>query len=115
MQGFHASQIAVGWSTWGLDHDQAYALETLEDPAHRRPIGRLFELVRDGLVGGGALLAHPVPPIATGQASTTCGASNKKACQVLHWSPIYPSWREGFVQAAQEWGKQKGTSETEKT
>jgi nucleoside-diphosphate-sugar epimerase len=61
-----------------------------------------------------ATLGAPVPPIATGQASTTRGASNKKARQVLHWSPIYPSWREGFVQAAQEWGKQKGTSETEK-
>jgi len=98
----------------GLEHDHAYVFKTLAEPAQRRVIGRLFELVRDGLVGGGELLAHPVPPIATGQASTTRGASNKKACQVLHWSPIYPSWREGFVQAAQEWGKQQGTSETEK-
>jgi nucleoside-diphosphate-sugar epimerase len=61
-----------------------------------------------------ATLGAPVPPITTGQESTTRGASNKKARQVLHWSPIYPSWREGFVQTAQEWNKQKGTSETEK-
>ena len=49
-----------------------------------------------------------------GAGQSTRGASNKKACQILHCSPIYPSWREGSVQVAQQWGKQKGTSETEK-
>jgi hypothetical protein len=68
----------------------------------------------DWLPAYAATLGAPVPPLATGQASTTRGASNKKARQVPHRSPIYPSWREGFVQAAQEWGKQKATSETEK-
>ena len=74
------------------------------------------DLVKDGL----GEQANPIRdardrylPFATVQASATRGASNKKARQVLNWSPIYPSWREGFVQAAQEWGKQKGMSETE--
>jgi len=41
----------------GLKHDQAHAFKTLEDPAQCGAIGRLFELVRDGLAGGGELAA----------------------------------------------------------
>jgi nucleoside-diphosphate-sugar epimerase len=53
-----------------------------------------------------ATLGAPVPSIAAGQARPTRGASNAKARHILHWSPLYPSWREGFAQVAQEWGNQ---------
>jgi nucleoside-diphosphate-sugar epimerase len=50
-----------------------------------------------------ASLGAPPPPVATGQERAMRGASNTKARQLLHWSPLYPSWREGFAQVAQEW------------
>lgn len=50
-----------------------------------------------------ATLGAPVPPVATGQVRATRGASNTKARQVLHWSPTYPSWREGFAQVEKIW------------
>jgi hypothetical protein len=60
VQGLQASQVVLGWSLWGLEHDQTHAFKTLEDPAQCGAIGRLFELVGDGLASGGELLAHPV-------------------------------------------------------
>ncbi len=50
-----------------------------------------------------AALGAPVPPVASGQERGARGASNSKARHVLHWNPIYPSWREGFAQVVREW------------
>ncbi|GHO88521.1 NAD-dependent epimerase/dehydratase family protein [Dictyobacter formicarum] len=49
-----------------------------------------------------ASLGAPPPPITTEQPRAARGATNAKARQVLHWHPLYPSWREGFAQIAQE-------------
>jgi nucleoside-diphosphate-sugar epimerase len=48
-------------------------------------------------------LEAPTPSVATGQGRAMRGASNAKARHVLHWSPLYSSWREGFALVAQEW------------
>jgi nucleoside-diphosphate-sugar epimerase len=56
-----------------------------------------------------ALLGAPAPPVAAGQpraARAMRGATNRKARQLLNWQPIYPSWREGFIQVMQEWNSQ---------
>jgi len=50
-----------------------------------------------------ALLGAPAPPVAAGQPSAARGATNRKARQLLKWQPVYPSWREGFVQVTREW------------
>ena len=42
------------------DVEQVDALEALEDPAHRRPIGRFVELIGNGLSGGRQLVAQAV-------------------------------------------------------
>lgn len=49
-----------------------------------------------------ATLGAPPPPVATGQGRAMRGASNAKARRLLYWSPLYPSWREGFAQVAQD-------------
>jgi len=58
-----------------------------------------------------ATLGAPAPPVATGQGRAMRGASNAKARRMLHWSPLYPSWREGFAQVAQEWRSQARAKE----
>jgi nucleoside-diphosphate-sugar epimerase len=50
-----------------------------------------------------ALLGAPTPPTAAGQPRGARGETNRKAHQLLHWQPIYRSWREGFVQVMREW------------
>jgi nucleoside-diphosphate-sugar epimerase len=53
-----------------------------------------------------ALLGAPAPPVAAGHpraARAMRGATNRKARQSLNWEPMYPSWREGFIQVMQEW------------
>jgi len=53
-----------------------------------------------------ATLGAPPPPVAMGHGRAMRGASNTKARHMLHWSPLHPSWREGFAQVAQEWRSQ---------
>lgn len=53
-----------------------------------------------------AALGAPAPAVAPSQSRPMRGASNAKAHQMLHWSPIYPSWRQGFAQMAQKENKQ---------
>ena len=53
-----------------------------------------------------ATLDAPAPPATGGQERGARGAANSKARQRLHWEPLYPSWREGFVQVAREWRSQ---------
>jgi nucleoside-diphosphate-sugar epimerase len=49
-----------------------------------------------------ATLHGPVPPVSTEHPRAARGALNTRARQLLHWQPLYPTWREGFVaQAAQ--------------
>jgi nucleoside-diphosphate-sugar epimerase len=49
-----------------------------------------------------ATLHGPVPPVSMELPRAARGALNTKARQLLHWQPLYPTWREGFVaQAAQ--------------
>jgi hypothetical protein len=57
-----------------------------------------------------ATLGAPVPPTSAGPTRATRGASNSKARHILHCSPTYPSWREGFAQVAQQRGNQAHTS-----
>ncbi|QBD82917.1 NAD(P)-dependent oxidoreductase [Ktedonosporobacter rubrisoli] len=47
-------------------------------------------------------LGAPPPPITTGRPRAARGATNAKARQILHWHPLYPSWRKGFAQITQE-------------
>jgi nucleoside-diphosphate-sugar epimerase len=47
-------------------------------------------------------LGAPAPRMAPGQERGARGAANGKARQVLHWHPLYASWREGFVRVAEE-------------
>jgi nucleoside-diphosphate-sugar epimerase len=53
-----------------------------------------------------ATLSAPPPPVAMGQGRAMRGATNTKARHMLHWSPLYPSWRKGFARVAQEWRSQ---------
>jgi nucleoside-diphosphate-sugar epimerase len=54
-----------------------------------------------------ATLGAPAPPMAQSQPRAARGATNKKARQLLHWQPVYPRWREGFLQVRQQWEKQQ--------
>jgi nucleoside-diphosphate-sugar epimerase len=53
-----------------------------------------------------ATLGAPAPPVAAGQPRAARGATNRKARQLLDWQPVYPSWREGFLQVVREWRSQ---------
>ncbi|MFL5628020.1 MAG: NAD-dependent epimerase/dehydratase family protein [Ktedonobacteraceae bacterium] len=53
-----------------------------------------------------ATLGAPAPPVAAGQPRAARGATNRKARQLLNWQPVYPSWREGFLQVVWEWRSQ---------
>jgi nucleoside-diphosphate-sugar epimerase len=53
-----------------------------------------------------ASLGAPAPRITEGYERGARGADNRKARHELHWQPRYPSWREGFVHAAEDWGRQ---------
>jgi nucleoside-diphosphate-sugar epimerase len=44
-----------------------------------------------------ASLGAPRPRRTTGQERGARGATNGKARHHLHWYPLYPSWRDGFV------------------
>jgi nucleoside-diphosphate-sugar epimerase len=48
-----------------------------------------------------ATLHAPAPPISTEHPRAARGALNTRARQLLHWQPLYPTWREGFVAQAQ--------------
>ncbi len=48
-----------------------------------------------------ATLHAPAPPVSTDQPRAARGALNTKARQLLHWQPLYPTWREGFVAQAE--------------
>jgi len=48
-----------------------------------------------------ATLHALAPPMSTDQPRAARGALNTKARQLLHWQPLYPTWREGFVAQAQ--------------
>ncbi|HZR43363.1 MAG TPA: NAD(P)-dependent oxidoreductase [Ktedonobacteraceae bacterium] len=54
-----------------------------------------------------AALGAPAPPVVQSQPRAARGATNTKARQLLHWQPVYPSWREGFLQVRQQWEKQQ--------
>ena len=54
-----------------------------------------------------ATLGAPAPPVTAGQPRAARGATNRKARQLLNWQPVYPSWREGFLQVVQEWRSQR--------
>jgi nucleoside-diphosphate-sugar epimerase len=43
-----------------------------------------------------SLIGAPAPPVKAGREGWERGVSNTKARQ-LGWSPLYPSWREGFA------------------
>jgi nucleoside-diphosphate-sugar epimerase len=45
-------------------------------------------------------LGEPAPRIGDGRQGWQRGASNRRAREELGWSPLYPSWREGFATAA---------------
>lgn len=47
-----------------------------------------------------ATLGAPAPSVSSVRPPFARGALNTKARQLLHWQPLYPGWREGFVQAA---------------
>ncbi len=49
-----------------------------------------------------ATLGAPAPSVSSERPPFARGALNTKARQLLHWQPLYPSWREGFAQAARE-------------
>jgi nucleoside-diphosphate-sugar epimerase len=49
-----------------------------------------------------ATLGAPTPSVSRERPPFARGALNTKARQLLHWQPLYPSWREGFAQAARE-------------
>lgn len=49
-----------------------------------------------------ATLGAPAPVVSSERPPFARGASNTKARQLLGWQLLYPSWREGFVQAARE-------------
>jgi nucleoside-diphosphate-sugar epimerase len=48
-----------------------------------------------------ATLHAPTPAVSTDRPRAARGALNTKAHQLLHWQPLYPTWREGFVAQAQ--------------
>jgi nucleoside-diphosphate-sugar epimerase len=50
---------------------------------------------RDWLPVLAAALGAPAPPTAQGRAAWQRGASNARA-RALGWTPLYPSWRDGF-------------------
>jgi nucleoside-diphosphate-sugar epimerase len=58
-----------------------------------------------------ATLGAPAPPVAKGQPRGARGATNRKARQLLNWQPMYPSWREGFLQVMQEWRNRANAKE----
>ncbi len=89
------SEVRCNTSTWGPTGmrivKRVKTLEALEHPAHRRPGGGPMDLVGDGLVGGGQLLAH--------------------ARSVLRWFPVwypqgYPA--TGPVRLKRTWAAGKG-------
>ena len=57
MHGFEPVHVLDGWASRRLEADQANSFKALEDPAQGGAIGRLFEVVGDGLASGGELLA----------------------------------------------------------
>jgi nucleoside-diphosphate-sugar epimerase len=48
-----------------------------------------------------ATLHAPEPPMSTEHPRAARGALNTRVRQLLHWQPLYPTWREGFVAQAQ--------------
>jgi transposase len=60
VEGLQAEHHLHGWVGSLPDVEEVHAFKALEDPAHRRAVGRFLDLAGDRLSGGGELLTEPM-------------------------------------------------------